>query len=154
MSLPLKASWLSRHPRCHHLAPPAGSKVLHVACGAGGLTKMMASQGMQVVGADVDVEAALRRGLAAVSMAGGAEQARQLVAGSLAEARGLGPFDAVLLLGELRPWYLCHLTAELSFAHGREGRERCSPPSPARGGQGERRLPVFFALDCTCGTLQ
>ncbi len=44
--------------------------MLHIGCGAGGLTKMMASQGIQVTGVDSSVEAATTRGLQAVQYAG------------------------------------------------------------------------------------
>ncbi|GFH31922.1 uncharacterized protein HaLaN_31053, partial [Haematococcus lacustris] len=42
-----------------------GSRVLHLGCGSGALTKMMASQGMQVLGLDMDVGLACARGLQA-----------------------------------------------------------------------------------------
>lgn len=44
-------------------------KVLHVGCGDGGLTRMIASQGLQVLGTDVDVSAAAKRGLVTVPLA-------------------------------------------------------------------------------------
>ncbi|CAG9463975.1 unnamed protein product [Pedinophyceae sp. YPF-701] len=40
-----------------------GDRVLHLACGAGPLTKLLASQGLEAVGVDADVAAATKRGL-------------------------------------------------------------------------------------------
>ncbi len=76
-----------------------GDRVLHLCCGQGGLTKMVASQGMRVVGVDVDVAAAQRRGLTAVPFT----SPRPLTSRSLLAARALaGPraFDVVLLCCE------------------------------------------------------
>lgn len=98
----------------------AGSHVLHLACGAGGLTKMMASSGMRVVGTDVDVSAAQRRGLCAEPMAAAAARSGRLVAGSLQGARVQGPFEAALLLGttfdgnaDLNGWWKAESLAEI-----------------------------------------
>jgi len=44
-----------------------GARVLHVGCGDGGLTKMLFSAGLNVVGADVQPDKARRRGLATIS---------------------------------------------------------------------------------------
>ena len=81
-----------------------GSKVLHLACGAGGLTKLMCSQGIRALGADVDIEAAERRGLSAVKLVSvgfdhGSSSAIELVPGSLGLAHKRGPFDAVMIQG-------------------------------------------------------
>jgi len=86
-------------------------RVLHVGCAEGALTKLLASSGLLCVGADADVSAAQRRGLAAVPLGAGAEgagvrsrgaaapSARGLAAGDLERALlARGPFDAVLLL--------------------------------------------------------
>ncbi len=65
---------------------------------SGALTKLMVSMGLQVVGVDLDVSAAQRRGLQAVPLAPGA--ARHLSLGSLRGARPLVPgakFDVVLV---------------------------------------------------------
>ena len=90
--------------------------MLHVACGSGGLTKTMCSQGIMVVGTDPDIGASLRRGLAAVPMAANGPRGPELVTGSLRLAKQKGPFDAVLLQGE---W-----TVEVS------GPPTIAPPSP------------------------
>ena len=77
-----------------------GSKVLHLACGAGGLTKMMCSQGIQALGADVDIDAAERRGLSAVRIeadAGSEPGSIEIGPRSLELARRKGPFDAVMI---------------------------------------------------------
>ncbi|KAG1677921.1 hypothetical protein FOA52_001339 [Chlamydomonas sp. UWO 241] len=79
-----------------------GSRVLHVACGAGGLTKMLVASGMEVMGTDADVVPLHARGLQAVPTVGGPKG--RLVAGSLAAAREAAsesgiPYDTVLLLG-------------------------------------------------------
>jgi HAD superfamily hydrolase (TIGR01549 family) len=77
-----------------------GSKVLHLACGTGGLTKMMCSQGIQALGADVDVDAAERRGLMVVKInanAGSEPGSIEIGQGSLESARNKGPFDAVMI---------------------------------------------------------
>jgi phosphoglycolate phosphatase-like HAD superfamily hydrolase len=75
-------------------------RVLHVGCAEGALTKLLASSGVLCVGADSDVAAAARRGLAVAALARGARgDARALAAGDLGPAaRERGPFDAVLLL--------------------------------------------------------
>ena len=63
------------HP-CHRTTTlatsplPPGHRVLHVGSGAGALTKLMASQGLQCVGIDADPGLCLRRGLMAVAFAG------------------------------------------------------------------------------------
>ena len=44
-----------------------GARVLHLGCGDGGLTKMLFSAGLNVVGADVQPDKARRRGLATIS---------------------------------------------------------------------------------------
>lgn len=83
----------------------AGDRVLHIGCGAGGVTKLMASQGMQVVGADVEVSGARRRGLVAVTLSQRAPAGR-LVGSSLRGALAVGAnwsgeaFDAVVLQKE------------------------------------------------------
>lgn len=72
----------------------AGDQVLHIGCGTGGLTKMMASQGVQTSGIDSDVEAATTRGLKAVQYAGA-----PLSSGSLqpALAQCPGGYNAVVI---------------------------------------------------------
>jgi len=79
-----------------------GDRVLHIGCGAGGLTKMMASQGMQVTGADMDVMAATRRGLVAVPLGGRTAMGRPAgssLRGALAQngAWDGEAFDAIVL---------------------------------------------------------
>jgi phosphoglycolate phosphatase-like HAD superfamily hydrolase/SAM-dependent methyltransferase len=82
----------------------APDRVLHVGCAEGALTKLLASSGMLCFGADADVAAAARRGLAVVELGAGVAgakkaDARSLVKGDLEAARReRGPFDAVLLL--------------------------------------------------------
>ncbi|KXZ45261.1 hypothetical protein GPECTOR_56g357 [Gonium pectorale] len=74
-----------------------GDSVLHVFCGAGALTKLLASQGLQVWGVDADVDAAQRRGLRAVPFVGeplGRGCLDGLVAGAPA-----GGFQVVMLDG-------------------------------------------------------
>jgi len=82
-------------------------RVLHVGCAEGALTKLLASSGLFCVGADSDVSAALRRGLAAVpfgsssssASSSSSSSARNLAVGDLEAAmRERGPFDSVLLL--------------------------------------------------------
>ncbi|GAX82142.1 hypothetical protein CEUSTIGMA_g9570.t1 [Chlamydomonas eustigma] len=73
-----------------------GSKILHVGCGAGGLTKTMCSQGMQVLGVDLDITATTRRGLCAVPLVG---PKRELASGSLSIARESGTYEVVLIQG-------------------------------------------------------
>jgi len=71
-----------------------GSRVLHLQCGTGALTKLLFSAGLLVVGADAAPAAATRRGLQAVGVA-------ELGApGALEPALALaGEFDAVVLYG-------------------------------------------------------
>jgi phosphoglycolate phosphatase-like HAD superfamily hydrolase/SAM-dependent methyltransferase len=84
-------------------------RVLHVGCAEGALTKLLASSGLFCVGADADVSAARRRGLAAFNLStssgsppsssSSSLSARSLAAGALdAALAARGPFDAVLLL--------------------------------------------------------
>ncbi|KAJ9517816.1 hypothetical protein QJQ45_004133 [Haematococcus lacustris] len=68
-----------------------GSWVLHLGCGSGALTKMMASQGMQVLGLDMDVGLACARGLQARPLS-----CAELSTGSLRGSTKDG-FDAALL---------------------------------------------------------
>lgn len=71
-----------------------GHRVLHVGCGDGALTKMLASKGLQVIGVDADVSAGIKRGLKCVAFDGAPLAAGSLatVAASLKE-----PADAVLI---------------------------------------------------------
>jgi len=71
-----------------------GTRVAHLCCGAGGLTKLLASQGLQVTGVDAEVGAARKRGLRAARYDG-----PPLAPGSLATlvARGGGAFDAAII---------------------------------------------------------
>ncbi|GIL87479.1 hypothetical protein Vretimale_1626 [Volvox reticuliferus] len=74
-----------------------GDCVLHVFCGAGALTKLLASQGLQVWAVDVDVAAAQTRGLRAAPFSEMA-LAPQCLDGVMAAAPE-GGFDCVLLDG-------------------------------------------------------
>eukprot|EP00798_Chlamydomonas_sp_ICE-L_P030726 gene30726-35761_t len=76
-----------------------GDRVLHLACSAGGLTKMMASQGSQVIGMDTDVSAAQNRGLSAFPFEG----IKKMGKGSLRRASDYAPFDVVLIQGQPLP---------------------------------------------------
>ena len=58
------------------------------------MTKMLASQDLEVVGADVEVSTASRRGLQALEY-----DAQPLAEGSLQSASRRGPFDCVMLYG-------------------------------------------------------
>uniref|UniRef100_A0A383VST6 Methyltransferase domain-containing protein n=1 Tax=Tetradesmus obliquus TaxID=3088 RepID=A0A383VST6_TETOB len=71
-----------------------GHRVLHVGCGDGALTKMLASKGLQVIGVDADVTACIKRGLKCVAFDGAPLAAGSMatVAASLKE-----PADAVLI---------------------------------------------------------
>jgi SAM-dependent methyltransferase len=72
-----------------------GEKVLHLGCGDGALSKMLASKGLQVVGVDGCVAAAEKRGLKCVQLQGG-----RVSSGALAAVRGAageGGFDAVIV---------------------------------------------------------
>lgn len=69
-----------------------GNKILHVGCGNGALTKMLASKGLQVVGVDADTTLAQKRGLQNVQF-----QGAPLNHGCLSAAASRAPFDAVLL---------------------------------------------------------
>jgi len=71
-----------------------GDRVLHVGCGGGSLTKMVASQGLRVAAVDADVAAAANRGLLCCAYG---EGTAPLAAGSLRPAAGMGPFDALLV---------------------------------------------------------
>jgi hypothetical protein len=71
-----------------------GSRVLHLQCGTGALTKLLFSAGLLVVGADREAGAAARRGLPAVAVP------RLDAPGALAPAAALGgAFDAAVLYG-------------------------------------------------------
>ena len=75
--------------------PIGGERVLHLGCGDGALSKMLASKGLQVVGVDECVAAAEKRGLKCVEL-----QGSLLSSGALAAARGAAGeegFDAVLV---------------------------------------------------------
>lgn len=67
---------------------------MHVGCGDGALTKMLASKGLRVFGVDADTAAATKRGLKCIAYKG-----QPLSAGSLtgAAAAAGGPVDAVLV---------------------------------------------------------
>lgn len=71
-----------------------GDSLVHVGCGDGALTKMLASKGLRVFGVDTDVASATKRGLKCVVY-----QGQRLAAGSLAAAAAAarGPVDAVLV---------------------------------------------------------
>lgn len=70
-----------------------GDRVLHVGCGDGALTKMLASKGLLVVGADADVSVGIKRGLKCVQYQG-APLSQGSLAGAVAVA---GAVDAVLV---------------------------------------------------------
>lgn len=71
-----------------------GSKVLHIQCENGALTKLLFSAGLLVVGVDPAPAAATKRGLSAVAVQ------RLDVEGALAAAASVvGVFDAVVILG-------------------------------------------------------
>lgn len=70
-----------------------GDSVLHVGCGDGALTKMLASKGLVVVGADADISAGVKRGLRCTQYQG-APLSRGSLAPAAAEA---GAVDAVLV---------------------------------------------------------
>lgn len=77
--------------------PVGGHTVLHLECGAGALTKMLASKGLMVCGADGDVGAAARRGLQCFSWGReGRGVAGALRQGALGDAQKRGPYDVVL----------------------------------------------------------
>lgn len=78
--------------------PVGGHSVLHLQCGSGALTKMLASKGLRVCGADGDVAAAAKRGLRcfAYGAGGGGAGGAPLAAGALAAAREAGPYDVAL----------------------------------------------------------
>ncbi|KAF8065826.1 haloacid dehalogenase-like protein [Scenedesmus sp. PABB004] len=72
-----------------------GDAVLHVGCGDGALSKMLASKGLAVLAVDADASGAARRGLRCVTYSG-----EPLRAGSLAAAAAAAPaggVDAVLV---------------------------------------------------------
>lgn len=71
-----------------------GDSLVHVGCGDGALTKMLASKGLRVFGVDVSIEAAAKRGLRCT-----AYQGLPLSTGSLAAAAAAagGTVDVVLL---------------------------------------------------------
>ncbi|KAG2444612.1 hypothetical protein HXX76_001356 [Chlamydomonas incerta] len=74
-----------------------GDTLLHVFCGAGALTKLLASQGLQVWAVDSDVEAPRKRGLRAAPFAG-----EPLGPGCLAAVQQSAPaegFQVVMLDG-------------------------------------------------------
>jgi hypothetical protein len=123
--------------------------VLHIGCGAGGLTKMMASQGIRVLGVDAGVEAATTRGLAAVPYAG-----EPLAPGSLqgALAHAGEAFDAAVILdsgcfkcaGALAPlWPSAGALAEIGWVPrgpGRAGAPGCARAAPPWGPASGRLL--------------
>lgn len=79
--------------------PVGGHTVLHLECGGGALTKMLASKGMAVCGADADVSAATRRGLQCfpyLRSSSGNGGGAPLEARSLRAAQARGPYDVVL----------------------------------------------------------
>lgn len=85
----------SRFPDVPVLDDHPGSKVLHLQCGDGALSKLLFSAGVLVVGADIDNKAALKRGLAAIRVED------LTVSGSLGKAAEIVKsrvFDAVVLL--------------------------------------------------------
>lgn len=71
-----------------------GDRLVHVGCGDGALTKMLASKGLRVFGVDTDIAAATKRGLKVVEYDGQA-----LSQGSLAgvAAAAQGAVDVVLV---------------------------------------------------------
>jgi SAM-dependent methyltransferase len=76
--------------------PVGGHSVLHLQCGGGALTKMLASKGLRVCGADTDVSVAAKRGLRCFEYGGGGRSGSTLPAGALGGAREKGPYDVVL----------------------------------------------------------
>ena len=75
-----------------------GDRVLHVGCGAGALTKILASQGLATVGADVDPSAAIARGLQAVACVGPILSEGSLASATTPDAPfGGGSYDVVLV---------------------------------------------------------
>ncbi|MEW5313539.1 MAG: hypothetical protein WDW38_005099 [Sanguina aurantia] len=90
-------------PARTHQAPArrallAGSRVAHLGCGPAALSKLLASQGMQVVGVDSDVSAARKRGLSAEPFRGA-----PFSLGSLQGLSHHNPFDTVLIYGKEMP---------------------------------------------------
>jgi hypothetical protein len=80
--------------------PVGGHTVLHLQCGSGALTKMLASKGLNTVGADADIEASARRGLAVFAYGGGGDGGGgPLARGALEGTKARGPFDVVLFYG-------------------------------------------------------
>lgn len=73
---------------------PAGSRVAHLGCGPAALSKLLASQGMQVVGVDTDVSAARKRGLSAEPFNG-----IPFSTGCLQGLASHDSFDTVLIYG-------------------------------------------------------
>lgn len=71
-----------------------GSKVLHLQCGNGALTKLLFSSGLLVVGADPAPAAAAKRGLVAAAV-----PALDAVGALGGAAAAVGSFDAAVLLG-------------------------------------------------------
>ncbi|KAL6762209.1 HAD-like domain-containing protein [Haematococcus lacustris] len=98
-----------------------GSRVLHLGCGSGALTKMMASQGMQVLGLDMDVGLACARGLQARPLS-----CAELSTGSLRGSAKDG-FDAALLHHQQG----LDLTATVPSASGALARSLCRESSLA-----------------------
>ncbi|KAI8468343.1 MAG: HAD-like domain-containing protein [Monoraphidium minutum] len=76
--------------------PVGGHSVLHLQCGGGALTKMLASKGLRVCGADADVAAATKRGLRCFPYGGGGSGGGALAGGALAAAAGAGPYDVAI----------------------------------------------------------
>ncbi|GBF88396.1 hypothetical protein Rsub_01108 [Raphidocelis subcapitata] len=84
--------------------PVGGHTVLHLECGAGALTKMLASKGLMVCGADGDVGAAARRGLQCFSWGReGRGAAGALRPGALGDAQRRGPYDVALFYEPASP---------------------------------------------------
>jgi len=71
-----------------------GERVLHLCCGDGGMTKLLASQGVTVMGVDTNVDAMLKRGLSAKTFLG-PPMSRM----SLAPAAGAQGVDAIVYYG-------------------------------------------------------
>lgn len=75
-----------------------GERVLHLCCGDGGMTKLLASQGLSVVGVDTEVSSMLQRGLSAKTFLG-----PPLSSMSLAPSAGTQGFDAIVYYGKETP---------------------------------------------------
>ncbi|GLC58380.1 hypothetical protein PLESTB_001352600 [Pleodorina starrii] len=115
-----------------------GDRVLHVFCGAGALTKLLASQGLQVWAVDSDVEAARKRGLRAAPFSGSALGPRCLD-GALASAPPAG-FDCIMLDGS-------HMSESQRATWWTHGSLRTLLPALAPAGRLCAQVPLLGSLN-------